>query len=335
MEALAKRLIFLVEGLAELAEKRSSSSTSESPRILAGRRWATTHAPVPGWRAIAQRVEIAQEHRWPWLVRPHGGVIGSFSAWRKKIALPEADGPQQALALGVTFGQRGVGHQGVVLQAIRLISGALQCWPFGGIDILCAKIFASLGERGAGGHEMKIGLIPANIGSPTGEMMIGMAKLAEQVGFESIWTFEHVIIPIDYESKYPYSADGKMGVDPDANFVDPLIALSAIAAATKTIRLGTGVNILSQANPLYVAKQAASLDFVSGGRFELGVGIGWLREEFKACGTPFERRGARFDDYVQAMRKVWSGDVVEHQSEFLDWTNSRAIPRPFRTRFRS
>ena len=68
-------------------------------RILAGRRWATTHAPVPGWRAIAQRVEIAHEHPWPWLVRPHGGAIGSFSAWRKKIALPEADGPQQALSL--------------------------------------------------------------------------------------------------------------------------------------------------------------------------------------------------------------------------------------------
>lgn len=180
---------------------------------------------------------------------------------------------------------------------------------------------------------MKIGLIPANIGSPTGELMIGMAKLAEQVGFESIWTFEHVIIPIDYESKYPYSADGKMGVDPDANFVDPLIALSAIAAATKTIRLGTGVNILSQANPLYVAKQAASLDFVSGGRFELGVGIGWLREEFKACGTPFERRGARFDDYVQAMRKVWSGDVVEHQSEFLDWTGFKSNPTPVQDPF--
>ncbi|MCR9093740.1 MAG: LLM class F420-dependent oxidoreductase [bacterium] len=180
---------------------------------------------------------------------------------------------------------------------------------------------------------MKIGLIPANIGAPNGEMMIGLAKLAEQVGFESIWTFEHVIIPVDYASKYPYSADGKMGVDPDANFVDPLIALTAIAAQTTTIRLGTGVNILSQANPLYVAKQAASLDFVSGGRFELGVGIGWLREEFEACGTPFERRGARFDDYVQAMRKVWTGDVVEHESEFLHWTGFKSNPTPVQDPF--
>jgi probable F420-dependent oxidoreductase len=175
---------------------------------------------------------------------------------------------------------------------------------------------------------MKIGLIPVNVAVPNTESMIGMAQLAEGLGFESVWTFEHTIVPVDYQSKYPYSADGKMAVTPETNFVDPLIALSAIAAQTKTIRLGTGVNILSQANPLYVAKQAASLDFVSNGRFELGVGIGWLREEFQAAGTPFERRGARFDDYVQAIRKVWSGEVVEHQSDFLDWTGFKSHPLP-------
>lgn len=180
---------------------------------------------------------------------------------------------------------------------------------------------------------MKIGLIPVNVGVPNAQAMIGMAQLAEGLGFESVWTFEHAIVPVDYQSKYPYSPDGKMGVSPESNFVDPLIALTAIAAQTKTIRLGTGVNILSQANPLYVAKQAASLDFVSNGRFELGVGIGWLREEFQAAGTPFERRGARFDDYVQAMRKVWSGEVVEHKSEFLDWTGFKSRPVPVQNPF--
>ena len=175
---------------------------------------------------------------------------------------------------------------------------------------------------------MKIGLIPVNVGVPSVEGMVGMAQLAEGIGFESVWTFEHAIVPNDYNSKYPYSADGKMGVTPETNFVDPLIALTAIAMATKTLRLGTGVNILSQANPLYVAKQAASLDFVSNGRFELGVGIGWLEEEFKAAGTPFERRGARFDDYVQAMRKFWSGDTVEHKSDFIDWTGFKSNPTP-------
>lgn len=180
---------------------------------------------------------------------------------------------------------------------------------------------------------MKIGLIPVNIGAPNAQAMVGMAQLAEAVGFESVWTFEHAIVPIDYQSKYPYSPDGKMGVSPDANFLDPLIALSAIAAQTKTIRLGTGVNILPQANPLYVAKQAATLDFVSNGRFELGVGIGWLREEFQAAGTPFEKRGARFDDYIQAMRKIWSGEVVEHKSEFLDWTGFKSMPTPVQDPF--
>ena len=180
---------------------------------------------------------------------------------------------------------------------------------------------------------MKIGLIPVNVGVPNVEAMVGMAQLAEGVGFESVWTFEHTIVPVDYESKYPYSQSGKMGAEPETNFVDPLIALAAVAAQTKTIRLGTGVNILSQANPVYMAKQSASLDFVSGGRFMLGVGIGWLEEEFRAVGTPFERRGARFDDYVQAMRKFWSGDVVEHKSDFIDWSGFKSFPLPVQDPF--
>jgi probable F420-dependent oxidoreductase len=175
---------------------------------------------------------------------------------------------------------------------------------------------------------MKIGLIPVNIGVESAEQMIGLAQLAEASGYESVWTFEHVIVPLDYDSKYPYNDSGKMGADPETNLIDPLIALTAIAANTKTLRLGTGVNILSQVNPLLLAKQAASLDMLSNGRFMLGVGIGWLREEFDAMGTPFERRGARFDDYVIAMRKVWSGDVVEHQSDFLNWTGFKSYPLP-------
>jgi probable F420-dependent oxidoreductase len=175
---------------------------------------------------------------------------------------------------------------------------------------------------------MKVGLVPVNIGVPRVEPMLALAEKAEQLGYESLWTFEHVIVPIDYKSRYPYSADGKMAVTPETNFVDPLVALTAIAARTKKIRLGTGVNILSQANPLYLAKQAASLDFVSNGRFMLGLGVGWLREEFEAVGVPFERRGARFDDYVVAMRKLWSGQVVEHESEFLHWHGFKSHPLP-------
>jgi probable F420-dependent oxidoreductase len=175
---------------------------------------------------------------------------------------------------------------------------------------------------------MKIGLIPVNLGVADVGQMIAASKKAEAIGIESLWTFEHVIIPVDYQSKYPYSPTGKMGVPAETNLVDPLIALAAIAASTTKIRLATGVNILSQTNPLYLAKQSAALDFVSNGRFMLGVGIGWLREEFDALGVPFEKRGARFDDYVVAMRKVWSGDVVEHQSEFVRWSGFKSYPLP-------
>lgn len=180
---------------------------------------------------------------------------------------------------------------------------------------------------------MKIGLIPVNVAVSHVEAMVGLATLAERLGFESVWTFEHVIVPLDYHSKYPYSPTGKMGATPETNFVDPLIALTTVAAHTSTLRLGTGVNILSQANPLYLAKQAASLDFVSKGRFMLGVGIGWLEEEFRAIGVPFERRGARFDDSIQAMRKVWSGEVVEHRSDFIDWSGFKSHPRPIQDPF--
>ena len=175
---------------------------------------------------------------------------------------------------------------------------------------------------------MKIALIPVNVGVTSADKMIALAQKAESAGVESVWTFEHVIVPNEYESKYPYSPNGKMGTTPETNFIDPLIALTAIAANTKTIRLGTGVNILPQSSPLLLAKQAASLDMISGGRFMLGVGIGWLEEEFLAMGTPFEKRGARFDDYVQAMKQVWSGETVEHESDFLEWKGFKSYPVP-------
>ncbi len=175
---------------------------------------------------------------------------------------------------------------------------------------------------------MKFGIAPINKDVASPDAMIANARLAEQAGVESVWTFEHVIVPLTYDSRYPYSASGRMTARPETNYVDPLMALSAVAAETTTLRLGTGVNILSQANPLLLAKQAASVDFISGGRFMLGAGIGWLREEFAAMNVPFERRGARFDDYIQAMRKVWSGEVVEHESEFLSWHDFKSYPVP-------
>lgn len=175
---------------------------------------------------------------------------------------------------------------------------------------------------------MKIGLIPVNVGIHRPEEIIAIAKHAEQAGVESLFTFEHVIVPVSYDSRYPYHPSGKMGAEAETPFVDPLIALSFIAAHTKTIRIGTGVNILAQSNPVLLAKQIASLDFMSGGRFIFGAGVGWLREEFRAMGVPFERRGARFEDAIVAMKKIWSDEVVEHQSDFLDLSGFKAHPLP-------
>jgi probable F420-dependent oxidoreductase len=175
---------------------------------------------------------------------------------------------------------------------------------------------------------MKLGIVFINAGARSGASILSLARRAEEAGVESVWTGEHVMIPVEYDSPYPYNDSGRMGVPPETNLVDPLITLAAVAAATSRVRLGTGVNILPQSNPLLLAKQAASLDFISNGRLMLGLGIGWLKEEFDAMGVPFERRGARFDDYVQAMRKVWSGEVVEHRSEFLNWSNFKSYPLP-------
>jgi probable F420-dependent oxidoreductase len=175
---------------------------------------------------------------------------------------------------------------------------------------------------------MKIGIDPINVGVSDPEAMLALARKVEEVGFESVFTFEHVIVPERYESRYPYSPRGKMPIGNETPFVDPLVALAYVAGGTKTLKLGTGVNILPQANPLLLAKQAASLDLVSGGRLLLGLGVGWLAEEYAALGVPFERRGARFDDYVRAMKKVWSGELVEHESDFVRWSGFRSHPRP-------
>jgi probable F420-dependent oxidoreductase len=175
---------------------------------------------------------------------------------------------------------------------------------------------------------MKVGIVPFNVGVRDPARIVPLVQKAEAVGLESAWTFEHVIVPVDYASKYPYSPEGKMGATPETPFVDPLIAIAFAAGHTKTLRFGTGVNILPQANPLFLAKQVASLDAVSGGRFMLGVGTGWLREEYEALGTPFEHRGARFDDAIVAMKKVWTGEVVEHQSKYIHWSGFKSHPTP-------
>ncbi len=176
---------------------------------------------------------------------------------------------------------------------------------------------------------MKFGIVPINLhlfADP--DVVIPFVQRAEALGYESVWTAEHVIIPKTYTSVYPYNPDGKLPFPPDAAIIDPLVALTFIASATTRLRLGTGVNILPQMSPLYLAKWASSIDHLSKGRLMLGVGIGWLKEEFTAIGVPFERRGKRADEYLRALKAVWSGEEVNFQGEFVQWQNFMMRPKP-------
>jgi probable F420-dependent oxidoreductase len=155
-----------------------------------------------------------------------------------------------------------------------------------------------------------------------------VCRRAEAAGFESVWGGEHVVLPTTIESAYPYTADGKIPAEPDTPIPDPLVWLAFAAAAAPTLRLGTCILIVPQRNPLVLAKELATLDRLSGGRVELGLGVGWLREEFVALGVPWERRGARNDEYVAAMRALWAGPHAEFHGEFVDFAPVTCSPRP-------
>ena len=176
---------------------------------------------------------------------------------------------------------------------------------------------------------MKFGIVPINLGEFTDpQVLIPFVHKAERLGYESVWTAEHVIIPKHYDSVYPYNPSGKVPFRPDASIIDPLVALTFIAAATSRLRLGTGVNILPQTNPLYLAKWASSIDHLSQGRLMLGLGIGWLQEEFAAIGVPFAQRGKRSDEYLAALKAVWTGQEVDFQGEFVRWQGFQMRPAP-------
>jgi probable F420-dependent oxidoreductase len=175
---------------------------------------------------------------------------------------------------------------------------------------------------------MKVGLAFASSIGIDGGAALEICRRAEAAGFESVWGGEHVVLPDSIASKYPYTADGKIPADPDSPIPDPLIWLAFAAAAAPTLRLGTCILIVPQRNPLVLAKELATLDQLSGGRVELGLGVGWLQEEFDALGVPWERRGARNDEYIAAMRALWAGPHAEFHGEFVDFAPATCSPRP-------
>jgi probable F420-dependent oxidoreductase len=177
---------------------------------------------------------------------------------------------------------------------------------------------------------MQFGIMFANTGhGSTAAGAKAVVQAAEAGGFTTAWTVEHVVVPSGYESQYPYDASGKMaGGAEDFDLPDPLVWLTWAAAHTTTLELGTGILIATQRNPVVTAKEVATLDVLSGGRVRLGVGAGWLEEEFDALGVPFEHRGRRLDDYIDAMRALWGEGAATHHGEFTSFEECYCRPRP-------
>jgi probable F420-dependent oxidoreductase len=175
---------------------------------------------------------------------------------------------------------------------------------------------------------MKFGLAFASSVAIDGAEALEICRVAQAAGFESLWGGEHVVLPTRIESKYPYSADGRIPAEPDTPIPDPLIWLAFAAVAAPDLRLGTCILIVPQRNPLVLAKELATLDRLSGGRVELGLGVGWLREEFEALGVPWPRRGARNDEYIAAMRALWRGPDASFEGEFVNFESVTCSPRP-------
>lgn len=153
------------------------------------------------------------------------------------------------------------------------------------------------------------------------------AQLVEEAGFHSIWVPEHVVFFPEYESPYPYTADGRIPGEPEG-ILDPFSALTFIAAVTSRIRLGTGVCLVPQRNPVYTARAVADLDYLSGGRFDFGVGIGWLKEEFDNLQQDFATRARRTVEYIEIMQALWAPGVSEYSGESYELRPCHSNPKP-------
>lgn len=164
--------------------------------------------------------------------------------------------------------------------------------------------------------------------NPTADDYIRIAQHAEALGFSSVWLGDHIVIPEQITSPYPYTKDGSVGFARNIPWPDPFVLLAALAVATKTIRLGTSVAIIPYRNPLHVAKAVATVDLVSHGRYLFGVGIGWLKEEFDALGESFAERAPRTREYLQVMKAIWSGEVAKFQGKYFSFPDLHTNPLP-------
>ncbi|MGI8710117.1 MAG: LLM class F420-dependent oxidoreductase [Acidimicrobiales bacterium] len=176
---------------------------------------------------------------------------------------------------------------------------------------------------------MDVGVfVPLGNGNATPEILRAVGREVEDRGLESIWVPEHVVLFDDYASSYPYSPDGRFPGGGDSGMLEPLGALTFLAAVTDRVRLGTGICLVPQRNPVYTAKAVTDLDSLSGGRVDFGVGVGWLREEFEVLAMPFDKRGQRADEHLEVMKALWTEDPSEYHGELYDLPPCRMYPKP-------
>ncbi|MDF2770475.1 MAG: fgd, partial [Nitrososphaeraceae archaeon] len=175
---------------------------------------------------------------------------------------------------------------------------------------------------------LKIGiLLPLAGQQATRENIIQTAKLAEQEDFDSLWAFERLLWPLNPQTPYPATPDGTLPIEYQKVF-DPLETLSYLAAITKKIALGTSVIDMLFHNPVVLARRFATLDVLSEGRAMCGLGIGWSKDEYQASNIPFINRGKRADEFIQALKKIWTEDVVEFKGEYYNIPASKIGPKP-------
>jgi probable F420-dependent oxidoreductase len=163
------------------------------------------------------------------------------------------------------------------------------------------------------------------------EGLLEVARLAESLGFESLWAPEHIVIPEEIDSRYPFNAEGKLRNDPTVVRPDPLVWHAFAAAATTRIRLGTGILMLPLRNPILLAKELATLDRLSGGRLILGVGLGWMREEYELMGSNWADRGRRLEEYIGVLRSLWNSGPRSFAGETVSFRDVHCSPTPLRS----
>jgi probable F420-dependent oxidoreductase len=160
------------------------------------------------------------------------------------------------------------------------------------------------------------------------EWLREVAKEVEDRQVDTLWMPEHVVQLAEYESRYPYSADGKFPAGPESGMLEPMTTLAFLAAITRKVRLGTAICLLAQRNPVYAAKEVSNLDWLSEGRVDLGIGVGWLREEYEALGVPWAHRGRRIEECISVLKTLWCDDVSSFDGEVFTLPDCSMYPKP-------